>query len=74
MQNLLTVGYLMTKAALHRPGSVGTHWRSDGASASAETGPCRMVWNIDAEAPGIVPVTGAEAAMAVPAADAGDRP
>jgi len=74
VQNLLTVGYLMTKAALHRPGSVGTHWRSDGASASAETGPCRMVWNIDAEAPGIVPVTGAEAAMAVPAADAGDRP
>lgn len=55
VQNLLTVGFLMTRAALERDETRGTHARADAPGEQA--GPAvRYVWNVARESAAEVPV------------------
>lgn len=55
VQNLLTVGFLMTRAALERNETRGTHARADAPGEQA--GPAvRYVWNVARESAAEVPV------------------
>ncbi len=55
VQNLLTVGFLMTRAALERNETRGTHARTDAPGEQA--GPAvRYVWNVARESAAEVPV------------------
>ncbi len=55
VQNLLTVGFLMTRAALEREETRGTHARADAPGEQA--GPAvRYVWNVARESAAEVPV------------------
>ena len=50
MQNLLTVGFLMTRAALARRESRGTHRRTD-APAADPAQAHHLEWSIGSDAP-----------------------
>ena len=55
VQNLLTVGFLMTRAALEREETRGTHARTDAPGLRAGP-PVRFAWNVSSEGPAEVPV------------------
>jgi L-aspartate oxidase len=61
VQNLLTVGHLMTRAALEREETRGTHARSD-APGERPGAPVRYVWNVAREGAEEVPAATAAGA------------
>jgi len=62
VQNLLTAGFLMTRAALERNETRGTHARADAPGERA--GPAvRYVWNVARESPTEVPVAASAGAV-----------
>jgi len=62
VQNLLTAGFLMTRAALERNETRGTHARADAPGERA--GPAvRYVWNVARESPCEVPVAASAGAV-----------
>ena len=61
VQNLLTVGHLMTRAALEREETRGTHARSD-APGERPGAPVRYVWNVAREGAEEVPASTAAGA------------
>jgi aspartate oxidase len=70
VQNLLTVGFLMTRAALSRRETRGTHVRTD-APAADPAQAVRMGWSIERDGPRAVEPAVASSSVAAPSAGAG---